>query len=76
MAKNEIMENIEVIEATEVVEKTGSKKGWKVAAGIGVAALVGGLIYKFAIKPMRAKRKAELEQDEDNEVIETEEVSE
>ena len=40
--ENEIMTN-EVAENVEEIVKTGSAKGLKVAAGIGLVAIVGGL---------------------------------
>lgn len=51
-------ENYEVMEDTmevteEIVKKSGSGKGWLVAAVVGVAALVGGAIYK---KHKKAKK--------------------
>ena len=55
--ENEIMTN-EVAENVEEIVKTGSAKGLKVAAGIGLVAIIGGLTYKFAVKPMYAKLKA------------------
>lgn len=55
--ENEIMTN-EVAESVEEIVKTNSAKGLKVAAGIGLLAVVCGLTYKFAVKPMYVKLKA------------------
>lgn len=59
MEENEIMQE-EVFEEEETTTaKSGN--GWKVAAGIGLTALVGGLLYKFVGKPIVAKIKAKKE---------------
>lgn len=58
MEKNEIMGTEEVMDVTEEVATKGPSKGLKVAAGIGIAVLVAGLSYKFVIKPIAAKIKA------------------
>ena len=52
-------ENYEVMEDTmeaaeEIVTKSGSGKGWLVVAAVGVAALVGGAMYK---KHKKAKKE-------------------
>jgi hypothetical protein len=60
MEANEIMQD-EVIEMTEEIATAGSGKGWKIAAGVGLTALVGGLLYKFVAKPIVAKIKAKKE---------------
>lgn len=65
MEANEIMLNDEVMEVTEDIVKTGSGKGFKVAAGVGAIVLVGGLAYKYVIKPTIAKIKAKKETDRD-----------
>ena len=62
MDTNEIMTNEEVIETTEEIVKTGFGKGFKVVAGIGLAALAGGMAYKYVVKPVVAKIKAKKEQ--------------
>lgn len=55
--ENEIMVNEEVMnEVAEVVEDTASN-GWKIAAGIGIAAVVGVVAYKVG-KKIYAKVKA------------------
>lgn len=62
METNEIMENEEVIETTEEIAKAGSGKGLKIAAGVGLTVLVGGLLCKYVVMPAIAKykvRKAE-----------------
>lgn len=61
METNEIMNNEEVIEVTEEIATAGSGKGLKIAAGIGLTVLVGGLAYKYVVKPMWAKIKAKKE---------------
>lgn len=61
MDANEMM-NEEVMEATEEIVNSGSGKGFKVAAGVGIAVLVGGVAYKYAVKPLVAKIKAKKEQ--------------
>lgn len=60
MENNEIMINDEVMEnATEIA--TDSKKGLKVAAGIGLAVIAGVVIYKIS-KKIIAKAKAAKEE--------------
>lgn len=66
METNEIMtnENMEnTIETTEEIVKSSSGNGVKVVAGIGIAVLVGGLAYKFVVKPTIAKMKARKEEE-------------
>lgn len=58
METKEIMANEEVMEVTENIVKTGTRKGFKVAAGVGMIMLVGGLAYKFVVKPAIARFKA------------------
>ena len=62
MENNEIMVADEVLEGVDMIDTQSSGTGWKIAAGVGVAALVGGLIYKFVAKPIIAKVKAKKEQ--------------
>lgn len=62
MNTNEIMVNEEVVEVTEDMVNVGNGKGFKVAAGVGLAGLGGYTIYKFIVKPLLAKRKAKKEQ--------------
>ncbi len=64
MDTNEIMANEEVIETTEELVKAGSGKGFKVAAGIGIAVLAGVLAWQYVAKPVIAKIKAQKEQRE------------
>lgn len=59
---NEVFTNDEVIDTAEELVSTDSGKGIKVAAGIGLAALVGGLLWHYAIKPAIAKAKAKKNQ--------------
>lgn len=58
METNEIMENEEVIETTEEIVKAGSGKGLKIAAGVGLAVLVGGVLCKYVVIPAVVKYKA------------------
>lgn len=58
MDANEIMTNEEVVEVTEEILTTDSGKALKVTAGIGLAILVGGLAYRYILKPTIAKIKA------------------
>lgn len=57
----EIMTNEEVNEVTTEIVTGGSNVAVKVAAGVGVAGLVGFGIYKL-VKLISAKRKAKKEQ--------------
>ena len=64
----EVTENIDVAE--ELVE-VGSEKGIGLGVAIGGAVvLLGGLAYKYAIKPIVAKIKAKKEQKADIELSE------
>lgn len=56
MENNEIMVNEEVMEATEIAT-SGAGKGFKIAAGIGLAALGSVIAYKYVVKPIVAKIK-------------------
>lgn len=59
---NEILTNENVVEtAEEVIEKVDSCKGMKIAAGVGGAVILGVIAYKFIVKPIIAKVKAEKE---------------
>jgi hypothetical protein len=62
MDTNEIMVNEEVIETTEGIATASSGKGFKVAAGVGLTVLGGFVAYKYVIKPVMAKIKAQKEQ--------------
>lgn len=62
MDAKEIMTNDEVIETTEEIMKTGTSKGFKIAAGVGLAVLAGGVAYKYIVKPIAAKIKSKKEQ--------------
>lgn len=64
METNEIMTNENTIETTEEIVKKSSVNGIKVAAGIGVAILVGGLAYKYVVRPAVAKIKSKKEPDD------------
>jgi len=63
MDNNEIMVNEEVMEATEIVTSEAGK-GFKIAAGIGLAALGSLIAYKYVVKPIVAKIKAKKAQQE------------
>lgn len=58
MENNEILTNEEVMETTEEIVNASSGKGFKVAAGIGLAVLAGVVAYKYIGKPLLAKLKA------------------
>jgi hypothetical protein len=58
MDTNEIMVNGEVIEVTEEIATASSRKGLKVAVGVGLVVLGGVAAYKYVIKPMVAKIRA------------------
>ena len=59
--KNLETENLELIELDSINdyddESEGSGTGLKIAAGIGIAALVAGLGYKFIVNQLRLKSK-------------------
>ena len=59
---DEIMVNEEVIEAVEELVPAKAGIGGKVLVAAGLTALVCGVAYKFAIKPLVAKRKAKKEE--------------
>lgn len=60
----EIMVNELIEETTDKITTTssGKGKGFKVAAGVGLTVLVGVVAYKYVIKPVVAKIKAQKEQ--------------
>lgn len=60
MANNEIIYQDGLVEEGEemIVTKKKPRSGLKIAAGIGLAAIAGGLLYKKLIKPAIAKAKA------------------
>lgn len=62
MENNEILTNEEVMETTEKIVNASSGKGFKVAAGIGLAVLAGVVAYKYIGKPLLAKIKAKKEE--------------
>lgn len=76
--ENEIMVNNEVVENTEEIATEQSGKGLLIAAGVGLAVIVGGIVYKKVIKPAIAKAKAKKEAEEaveaDFEEVEDEEA--
>lgn len=71
MENKDIMTN-EVMEATEETIMNDSTKTLKTLGIIGGALLVGGLAYKYAIKPMIQKHKDSKNVDED--IIDAEEA--
>lgn len=71
MENKEIMTN-EVMEATEETIMNDSAKTLKTLGIIGGALLVGGLAYKYAIKPMIQKHKDSKNVDEN--IIDAEEA--
>lgn len=60
MDANEIIKNEEIIEVTEENADVCSNNGAMIAAGIGLTVAVGGLAYKFIVKPVKAKIKRKL----------------
>lgn len=82
MDTSEIMTNDEVILVTEEIATAGSGKGFKIAAGIGLAVLAGGVAYKYIAKPLMAKIKNKKNQQEiinvteDSEEVDYDEVDE
>ena len=68
MENKEIMVNEEVMDATEELVTVDSGNGLKVAAGIGLAAIVGFGIYKLG-KHIHAKIKAKKEAAMDEECV-------
>lgn len=69
MEPNEMMVNEEVVEtateATEEIVKKSSGKGFKIAAGVGLAIVLGGLAVKYVVIPTANKIKAKKQQDSD-----------
>jgi len=72
MDNNEIMVNEEVMD----IATSEAGKGFMIAAGIGLAVLVGVVSYKYLVKPVVTKIKAKKAQQEsidlDDEFEETE----
>ena len=48
----------EIIETVEDIVSNGSGKALKVAGKIGLALIVGGLTYRFVVRPIIRKVKA------------------
>ena len=71
MENKDIMTN-EVMEATDETIMNDSTKTLKTLGIIGGALLVGGLAYKYAIKPMIQKHKDSKNVDED--IVDAEEA--
>ncbi len=78
MEPNEMMVNEEVVEtateATEEIVKKSSGKGFKIAAGVGLVIVVGGLAVKYVIIPTVTKIKAKKQQNFVPVVVEAEGV--
>lgn len=72
MENKELMVNEEVAENAEVIAAGKSKKGLLIAAGIGVAVLVGIGVYKI-VKKVRANKRIK---DDEARVIEASEYTE
>lgn len=75
MENNEIMttEEFEVIDVTDEiveVETESSGNGLKAVVGVGIAAGLGYLGYRFIVKPIKAKFKAKKEQTVEAEAVE------
>ena len=71
----------EVMEPTMEIAKATSGQGLKIAAGIGLAVLAGGIAYKYVAKPFVAKIKAKkagelFDIEIDGDVISSDDVSE
>lgn len=64
METNEILTNEEVMNAAEEVVTESSGKTLKALGIFGGAVLIGGLAYKYAVKPIIAKVKAKKEPDD------------
>lgn len=62
MEANEIMKNEEIVEVAEEAVTAGSGKSFKVVAGFGLGVIAGMLAYKYVVKPVAAKIKAEIEE--------------
>ena len=66
MEPNEMMVNEKVVgtatEATEEIVKKSSGKGFKIAAGVGLVIVIGGLAVKYVIIPTANKIKAKKQQ--------------
>lgn len=71
MENKDIMTN-EVMEATEETIMNDSARTLKTLGIVGGALLVGGLAYKYAIKPMIQKHKDSKNVDED--IVDAEEA--
>lgn len=73
MDNNEIMVNEEFMETTSEIVTSEAGKGFKIAAGFGLAVLGSVIAYKYVVKPIVAKIKAKKAQQEiDGETIDCE----
>lgn len=76
METNEIMTNDEVMfEVAEDIVPAESGNGLKIALGIGLAVLVGGVVYKYVVKPIWCKVKAAKEEAELDSQIDDDETN-
>lgn len=57
MENNEIMNNEEVIEATEEIVTASAGNCLGKVATVGLAMIAGGLAYKFIVRPAAARFK-------------------
>ncbi len=80
MEPNEMMVNEEVVEtatgATEEIVKKSSGRGFKIAAGVGLVVVLGGLAVKYVIIPTANKIKAKKQQNFTTVDVEVEVVDE
>ncbi|HHX36723.1 MAG TPA: hypothetical protein GX717_01935 [Clostridiaceae bacterium] len=76
METMEITNNEEVIETTEEIVNASSGKGFRVVAGVSLAAVVGVAAYRYIVKPIMAKIKAKKEQQEEDKVADIAEFRE
>ncbi len=74
MVNEEVVET--ATEATEEIVKKSSGKGFKIAAGVGLAIVVGGLAVKYVIIPTANKIKAKKQQNSTPIDVEAEVVDE
>lgn len=76
------MFNEEVTETVETVAKKGIGNGVEIAAGVVVLVVIGGVVYRYVVKPtvekIKAKRIARRqaeENDSETEIVDVEEVT-
>ena len=61
MENTEIMNNEVVETAEEIIDNVGSNGKMKTFATVGISMVMGAIIYNYAVKPMAAKVKDEIE---------------